>query len=44
MMTYENQVNAGNYGVLYRVKLENVAPHTLIAFNSAEALTLEACL
>ncbi|WCR27722.1 stalk domain-containing protein [Paenibacillus thiaminolyticus] len=34
MMTYENQVNAGNYGVLYRVKLENVAPHTLIAFNS----------
>ncbi|BFH69469.1 hypothetical protein J27TS7_02280 [Paenibacillus dendritiformis] len=34
MMTYEKQVNAGNYGVLYRVKLENVAPHTLIAFNS----------
>ncbi|WP_042228595.1 stalk domain-containing protein [Paenibacillus popilliae] len=34
MMTYESQVNAGNYGVLYRVKLQNVAPHTLIAFNS----------
>ncbi|MCM3340228.1 stalk domain-containing protein [Paenibacillus sp. MER TA 81-3] len=34
MLTYQDMVNKGNYGVLYRVKLEKVAPHTLIAFNS----------
>lgn len=34
MLTYQDMVNKGNFGVLYRVKLEKVAPHTLIAFNS----------
>ncbi|UHA72849.1 stalk domain-containing protein [Paenibacillus sp. 481] len=34
MIDYVDQVNAGNYGVLYRVMLERVAPNTLISFNS----------
>ncbi|WP_019639132.1 copper amine oxidase N-terminal domain-containing protein [Paenibacillus fonticola] len=32
-MTKAYQVNAGNFGVLYRIKLYRVAPQTLITFN-----------
>lgn len=34
MMTFEDRLNAGNYGVLYRIHLNKVAPNSLIAFNS----------
>lgn len=32
-ITEESQLNRGNYGVLYRIILQKVAPHTLISFN-----------
>ncbi|MGG0812334.1 stalk domain-containing protein [Paenibacillus alvei] len=34
MITLEDQRNKGNYGVLYRIRMNKVAPHTLISFNS----------
>lgn len=34
MITLEDQRNKGNYGVLYRIRLNKVAPNTLISFNS----------
>lgn len=33
-MNGESRVNAGNYGVLYHIELERVAPNTLISFNA----------
>ncbi|KAF4325266.1 hypothetical protein G195_001309 [Phytophthora kernoviae 00238/432] len=32
-MTYTDASNAGNFGVLYKITLNNVAPRTLISFN-----------
>ncbi|WP_028544111.1 stalk domain-containing protein [Paenibacillus taiwanensis] len=33
-MNGDSRINAGNYGVLYRITLERVAPNTLISFNA----------
>lgn len=33
MITLEDQRNKGNYGVLYRIRLNKVAPRSLISFN-----------
>ncbi|MGZ9586121.1 stalk domain-containing protein [Paenibacillus marinisediminis] len=33
-MNGDNRVNAGNYGVLYHIELNRVAPNTLISFNA----------